>query len=399
MPVSSKGQHNPSGPKAAQIIDRGAIVFLCGLILLLAEATNLIFPAKYQQYRYLAESFLTGRLDFTEIPGISWDDTAAYEGRHYWPLGVFPAILLTPLVFVWRMLGATLHQGYLVFALSVWTFYLVWRVARKLSKLGNESTWIALAFIGASSYIAVALVPWSWHLAHVVAVWLLLVAIHEYLGRRRWAIIGLILGLVFATRPTASLSLMFFAGALLFGNDKKQGKLANVALFISCFVVVPLLVMHYNNVRFGSPFESGYNYQLGWKPDGPLAGPWNILPNLRVFLFGLPVGVDRFPFFAANPFGMSIFVVSPWLLLARPKRWNWQDSLLAASIALIALSFLLWWSTGSNQMGYRFSLDFMPLLLWLLLRTDALHPTPTFKLSIVISVLMNLYFLTTVFND
>jgi hypothetical protein len=95
---------------------------------------------------------------------------------------------------------------------------------------------------------------------------------------------------------------------------------------------------------------------------------------------------------------MSIFVVSPWLLLARPARWNSQDSLLVANIVVIALSFLSWWSTGSNQMGYRFSLDFLPLLFWLLLRTGAARVTPAFKVSVALSVLVNLYFLTNVFN-
>jgi hypothetical protein len=65
--------------------------------------------------------------------------------------------------------------------------------------------------------------PWSWHLAHVVAVWLLLIAIHEVLGRRRWALIGFILGLLFAIRPTAGLIVMFFAGLLvLLGEGKTK---------------------------------------------------------------------------------------------------------------------------------------------------------------------------------
>jgi hypothetical protein len=381
------------------MISRSVLFLLCALILLVAEATNLIFTVKYEQYRYLAESFLAGRLDFLEIPGISWDDTAPYGGKFYWPLGMFPAVFLAPFVFIWRSLGATFQQGYIVFPLLIATFYLVFRLAGKLGNSSHEAAWIALAFVGSTSYLAMALVPWSWHLAHVVAVWLLLIAIHEVLDRRRWALIGFILGLLFATRPTAALSVMSFAGLLMLEKDPWPKKLSNAGLFIACFVAVLFVVMYYNDLRYNSPFETGYNYQLGWKPDGALTGVWNIIPNLRVFLFGVPVGVDRFPFFAPNPFGMSIFVVSPWLLLARPARWNWQDSLLVANIVIIALSFLSWWSTGSNQMGYRFSLDFLPLLFWLLLRTGAARVTPAFKVSVALSVLVNLYFLTNVFNS
>lgn len=383
---------------AVRWFDHSGLYLLCGLMLIVAQTTNLIFASKFQQYRYLAESFLAGRLDFAEMPGSSWADTALFGGVRYWPLGPFPAVLLMPFVFISRLLGATFHQGYLIFALLVWTFYLVFQLAEKLGKLGDERAWIALAFIGSSSYLAIALVPWSWHMAHIVAVWLLLISIHEYLGQRRWALIGLILGLIYASRPTAGLNMLFFAGALLFADDHWRTKRYNGTRFLGCFLAVMLLVIEYNSARFGSPFESGYNYQFGMKPDDLLIGPWNILSNLRVFLFGVPIRIDRFPFFAADPFGMSVLMVSPWLLLVRPKRWQWQDSLLAIDMAVIVLVLLSWWSTGSNQMGYRFSLDFLPLLIWFLLRTDAVSVDGPFKISVAVSVLLNFYFLTTVFN-
>lgn len=380
-------------------LDRGLLHSLCGLLLFVAQITNLIFDNKFQQYRYLSETFLIGRLDFAEMPGGSWDDTAFFDGAYFWPLGAFPAVLLTPLVLISRLFGKSFPQGYLVFALALWTFYMVFRLAEKLGIVGTERTWMALAFVGSSSYLAIALVPWSWHLAHVVAVWLLMLALHEYLGQRRWPLIGLILGLLYASRPTAALNIFFFLGALLMSDDPWRKKRSSAAYFLGCLLSVVLLVMYYNSARFGSPLESGYNYQVGMKPDGPLIGPWNILTNLRVLLFGVPILIDRFPFFAADPFGMSPLVVSPWLLLVRPQRWSRQDSLVVGNMAIIVLVLLCWWSTGSNQMGYRFSLDFLPLLFWLLLRTDAISISGLFKITVSVSVLLNFYFLTTVFNS
>jgi hypothetical protein len=382
----------------ARSLDHGWPYFLCLLLLFAAQVTNLIFENKYQQYRFLAESLLAGRLDFVQMPGISWDDTALFDGAYYWPLGAFPSVLLMPLVFISGLFDVEFSQGYLVFPLAIWTFLLVVWLAKKFGREGAERIWIALAFVGSSSYLAIALVPWSWHLAHIVAVWLLLIAIHEYLGQRRWAFIGLILGLIYASRPTAALSILFFSGALLGGDYSRRTKIMNNMHFFGCFLTIALLVMWYNAARFGSPFENGYNYQVGVKPDGPLIGPWNIPTNLRVFLIGLPIQIDGFPFFAADPFGMSVLVVSPWLLLVRPQRWNWQDSLLMGNMVVVILFLLCWWSTGSNQMGYRFSLDFLPLLFWLLLRTNAIWVHRLFKIAVSVSVLLNFYFLTTVFN-
>jgi hypothetical protein len=396
MPVSDPAR---TSQNLARLLDRGALIVLCSILLLLAQTTNLIFPAKFQQYRYLAESLLAGRLDFLEITGTSWDDSAAYRGAYYWPLGPLPALIMAPMVWLWRYFGQTFQQGYVNFALIAWTSYLVFRLARKHGQDIDNASWFAVAFIGSSSFLSMAIVPWSWHLAHVVAVWLLLLAIHEYVGRQRWALIGFTVGLVFASRQTAGLAAIGFATMLFSSERHWQRKLSDSVLFALGFGAVLLIVLYYNYFRFNAHFESGYNYQLGWKPDGPLIGFWNLWPNLRVFLFNIPIATDRLPYIVADPFGMSIAIVSPWLLFLRPRKWYCQDTLLAASIATISLAFLLWWSTGSNQLGYRFSLDFMPLLFWLMLRTDALRLTVGVRAIIWVSVLINLYFLTTVFRN
>ena len=393
------GESVPADHGAVPVCDRAALIVLCGILILWSQLTNLIFHAKFQQYLNLAESFLAGRLDFLELTGASWSDSAAYGSVHYWPLGMLPALIMTPFVWLWGWFGAGFQQGYINFGLTLWTSYLVFSLAKKYRHNNHAAAWLTLGFFGSSSYLSVALVPWSWHLAHVVAVWLLLIAIHEYLGKQRWTWIGLIVGMAFASRQTAGLGVVGFAALLLSSEEIKSKKLSNLVHYFVGFGAVVAMVLYYNYVRFDSPIESGYHYQLGFKPEGSLLGFWNFWRNFRIFLFNLPITVERMPYFAAEPFGMSIFIVSPWLLFLRPKTWRFQDTILAANISIIAGAFLLWWSTGSNQLGYRFSLDFMPLLYWLMLRTNAIRTTPTIKIIIGISVLLNLYFLTNVFNS
>jgi hypothetical protein len=388
----------PVGQKRTCVFDRGVLIVLCVIVLLLAQTTNLIFPAKFQQYRYLAESFLAGRLDFLERPGTSWGDTSFYNNKYFWPLGPFPAVVLIPLVWTWRLFGETPQQGYVNFLLVAWTSYLIFRLAKVFRQSNEYAGWLALAFVSSSSYLSMALVPWSWHLSHVIAVLLSLLAIHEYLGRRRWQVIGLLVALTFASRQTAGLTAIGFAALLLTSDRRSADKIIDVIRFTIPLAAVTSLLFCYNYIRYDSPFEDGYNYQLVLKPDGPLLGLWNLWPNLLVFLFNTPIGTDHLPYFTADPYGMSIAIVSPWLLFLRPRKWAYLDTLLAINIAIITVLFLLWWSTGSNQLGYRFSLDFMPLLFWLILRTDALRFTALMKTVIALSAICNIYFLTTVFN-
>src|SRR5215468_10179344 len=52
------------------------------------------------QYQILAESLISGRLDFMSQPLTGWDNTAVFNGRHYWPLGVLPGILGMPFMYL-----------------------------------------------------------------------------------------------------------------------------------------------------------------------------------------------------------------------------------------------------------------------------------------------------------
>src|SRR3954468_11439493 len=79
--------------------------------------------------------------------------------------------------------------------------------------------------------------------------------------------------------------------------------------------------------------------------------------------------VLKSPFFAANPWGMSMFVTSPWLARLSGFRYNDRSSrLILATAVAIAVPILCYYAVGFRQFGYRYSLDFLPFLFYLLLR-------------------------------
>src|ERR1700756_2645317 len=52
------------------------------------------------QYQILAEFLVSGPFDFMSRPLNGWANTAVFTGRHYWPLGVLPAILGMPFMYL-----------------------------------------------------------------------------------------------------------------------------------------------------------------------------------------------------------------------------------------------------------------------------------------------------------
>ena len=125
----------------------------------------------------------------------------------------------------------------------------------------------------------------------------------------------------------------------------------------------------YNQVRFGTPFESGYALAtlppfLEAQRAKGLFSLAHIPMNLDYFLLHLPRPIATPPFFQPDGLGMSVLLTSPGLLFAtqadwrRPRAW-W---LLGAAVAVL-IPTLLYYGGGWLQYGYRYFLDSVPFVM------------------------------------
>jgi len=246
-------------------------------------------------------------------------------------------------------------------------------LAQKLSYSKDDACWFAMAFCFGTSFIGVAAAPLSWSYPSVVAVLFLFLAIHEYQGSCKFLIIGLFVGLAMASRPLTVLNSIFFAGAILCSVATWKKKIVSLTEFAAPVILIALVIACYNFQRFGDPLETGYSYQIdsegrffaeiSWigNNPGPLFSLSNIPAHFVIFAFGLP---ER------SAAGVSVFLISPFLffLFASTRKWERIDYLLVLNICLVMLVTLAFRSTGARQIGYRFSLDYLPFVFWLLMR-------------------------------
>jgi hypothetical protein len=135
--------------------------------------------------------------------------------------------------------------------------------------------------------------------------------------------------------------------------------------------VLPAVVAFfaYNQVRFGSPLESGYGLATlpAFLENQRALGLFSIahLPmNLDYFLLHLPTVIPDFPYFRPDRLSLSVLITSPGLLYAiradwrRPRAW-W---LAGASLAVLVPT-LLYYGGGWLQYGYRYFLDSVPFVI------------------------------------
>lgn len=390
-----------------------AIVAFFFLLLLIGNFTQV----GEQQFAFLTTAFLHGKLHFLENPG-SWTDCVVHEGKYYWPLGPLPAIALMPFSFMFSWFDLFFLQAYLQPFLVCGVFWLVFRFARSFDFSRGDSLFWALGFTFASVFCNVALIPWSWWFSQVLTVLLIWAALWEHCHKRRYWLLGTILGALLLTRVTAVfLGVLFLLGIFWPGKaasvpEDKAKFIGQLSLPLAAAV---LLAMAYNYLRFGNFLEQGYSSQAVLNDALETARGYglfsiNHLPgNLYYFLLSTPLpvfkdGVSHVlkpPFIVANPWGMSVFVTSPYLikLFFYEYRDRFSRQLLIAAI-IIAVPIFVYYGIGFRQSGYRYSLDFLPLVYLVLMkkyREENLSLSLAMKFVFVLTALCNVYFLATLF--
>ena len=132
-----------------------------------------------------------------------------------------------------------------------------------------------------------------WHTGQLVATILTLLCLIEVFGRQRAWIIGVIAGAAFLTRAPLAFAIPFYALMLEARPGETVGaviggRAASVLRSIQwrrgaelLLGVVPALLffLAYNQIRFGSPWESGYGLAIAPAVPRGEASPGDVLPG------------------------------------------------------------------------------------------------------------------------
>lgn len=343
---------------------KSPLTYILVFLFILLLFSNLLI-SKEQQFVLLAKSFQVGKLSFVNLENIS--NASLYNNLYYWPLGPLPSVLILPFLY----LSNHFYQGFLSFPLSILNFFLLYKLARFVNVEHKKSVLLATFFIFGSIYTPLAAIPGSWYFAQTVACTFLILAIFEFTKRKGYFLTGTYIALALATRFTLIFSLPFFI-YLVF---RTESTISNILKLLVPIIISIVLLGVYNQSRFKNPFEQGYNYQLipqdaQARRDIGLFSVKHVPGNLYYMLFKGPdpVLADNShllkpPFITFDSFGLSIFFLSPILLLI--YKANFGQKLNLASLLAIAttiIPLLTYYGIGHKQVGYRYALDFFPFV-------------------------------------
>jgi hypothetical protein len=314
----------------------------------------------------LAERLVQGHLDSPTFAGTV--DSVAWDGRYYVAVGVLQVLPYLPFVFLPALRAVSGYAASLAFGIPA--AWLALPLARAYGARGHAAVWIAVFTAFGTLLFFVSVLGSLYYLAQAEAFLFLELALLEWAGRRRPAVLGSLLGLAFLARPTTVLAAIPVGLGLAWSARNRLRRVLQLALPLAAAAAVYGV---FNWVRFGSPLESGYGISLLTSPalEARRAAGLFVLgqvpENLRLALLQGFGWRPSFPYLTVNPSGLSMLLVSPALLAslwagAREARAR----LLWAAAILVAVPIFLYYGGGYEQYGFRYSLDFTPFLIALM---------------------------------
>ena len=359
-----------------------------------------------------------------QLRNIAETDIAAREKRYYVSFPPMPAVVLLPFV-------ALLHHrtndvlfnvvlGGMVPALA---FLLLRRLRRHLGRdegeagqgLAADLWWTGMLAFGSVLYFS-SVLGQVWYTAHMVSLVLAGLYLLCVLPLQRPLLGGLLLAALTLTRPQ-----MVFFGVLLLLEAGRKGRddgryplswppridrwrdtLRPLLLAAIPLVPLGLAGFYYNYVRFHSITEFGHSYLTTMQADIiQRFGLFNyqyLSRNLACAFTLLPKLLPRPPYLQISYHGLSLLLTTPVLAYLlwpepglSPERRALRRALWLAAIPIALLGFL-YQNDGYIQFGFRFSLDYMLLLLLVLAVSNPGAPSSwRFRAVVLVAVVVNLF--------
>lgn len=391
MSVAARGRRwNPGRPPEPHGRRDALCLFLAAFAVYTLTSPG---ATAYDQYARFADAMLHGSLSLPQRPAHL--EMAEYQGRAYFSNPPTPALLLLPIV--WLAEHPPLREvlsrwnggwGVPLNALQTFLSLLLGALSVALARVAlgripvsrRAANWGAALFGFGSIHWYHATIGSVWYIAqiaHSTMMWLL---VCEWLGRARSVLLGLAFAAAFWCRmetiAVAPFVLVARADKWLFPLADEivpRVRLGWLIGFGAPIVAVVALNAGYNWVRFG--VFTNWAYQMliekpevrGLFPHGLMS--WEYWPgHVHVLFKAKPIFQNTFPWVVPSVGGLAIWATTPAFIYAFRAPLDRLTLACWLGILIFLAELFQFGGTGMTQLGYRFAMDFYPLLTVLTIR-------------------------------
>lgn len=373
------------------------VYFFCFFLLHVPALYNYYQQDYDNAYLLFAESLSKGMLDMPKMD--YYGDMSLFNGRYYLPHPPLPAFLLLPFVLIFG--AANTNVVLVAFLISFLNLRLVYNIFTKLNVNGSQLSWCICAFFFASPYWYAFFVTHSLYAyAHITSLMFLLLFINEYFGKRRWWLIGFFIGCSMLCRQFTLFAIVVPLITII--CDRKEYFFKHLFALLVPFGFMACLYLLFNYLRFNDPLDTGYGYILyqGEMKDrvdahGVFSYKYFLFNLYSYFLKGFNIvltGKDTLELVDMDRWGTSLLSASPFVVyslrrgLDRKTYWSF-----ALAVLIILFGILFYHNNGFVQVNtMRFSLDFFPMLMVLVVTGVQKNDYWMFRGMIIYSILLNI---------
>ncbi|MEZ4368052.1 MAG: hypothetical protein R2939_17490 [Kofleriaceae bacterium] len=326
----------------------------------------------------------------------------------------FPPLPAVVMLLPTALAGAATPDVLITVLIAALALPLLLSILRRLAADGLGPTrtadqlWLLAALGPGSVFFFAAVGGKVWFTAHVIGVVLCLAYVRASLGARHPLLAGLALGAAAITRtpmafmfPLFALEALTAVGGVAALRDRAtrattaRALARTLATFAAPVVVIAVAAMMYNALRFDAATEFGHSYlavrqQAQIEVHGLFSYSY-LARNLAVAFTLLPEFPSSGPWIQISGHGLAMWITTPALvLLLWPRHRPALARHLWITVACVAVPTFFYQNSGWVQFGYRFSLDYLPMLL-VLLAVGGRATGRGVKVLIALGIVVNLF--------
>jgi len=344
----------------------------------------------YDYFIRLSEAFIKGKYYIDSQPSWLNELIPMQKGGYAIVYPPAPAIVLIPFLLIFKN---NFPQQILAHIMGAFIALIWWKISLLKTKNYKKAFWIF-------AIVAFGNIIWflssngsAWYLGQVSGVFFLTASIFESIHKKRPFWVSLFWGMAVLSR----LQIFFTLPLVIYLNKKVFGNKKGLFLLITPASLLGIFYLFYNHIRFGSFLETGYSLIPGvldepWYEKG-IFSPNYIKRNLEAMFLSMPILKKTYPYIIPSWGGLAIWITSPvFVFVLFIKKINNEIKAVLFSISTIALITLSHGGTGFTQFGYRYAVDFYPLIFFILvevIKNSKIQKIHWFLLFL--SILVNLW--------
>lgn len=324
---------------------------------------SIIGRSVYNSYELQTKAWLNGKVFLDH--NYSYLELAIYKGHYYVSFPPFPSLFLLPFVILFN---DNIPTNLISFGLFVFNFIIIYKILKRNNDSELVSILIASGFTVGTNLMSLAVDSGVWFIAQLLNNSLCLLAIDAFLKNKK-ILVYLYLSLAVGCRPFSAIYIIMFFIYYLY-TDKNDNKIIKNIISIIPVLIVGIIYMWYNYIRFENIFEFGHNYLPEFV--NSKYGQFNLvylLPNLRDFLFN-KIHIDNklnlhfdmpFSLLIANPIIM-LYLYRTIKNIIKTKKIDMFKLIIFIFMLFNIILICMHKTLGGWQFGARYSCDILPFV-------------------------------------